>query len=333
MAAQPPQYSANPCTPNRTIPCHIEPSLALSEGRWTSLERHARPRLLGKLQDGGLRRHLETHGRTARNRMCQVPGRADRASRRGSPSVFDMKCPNRSHHHGMGGMGGMGGTVKVKSYETRGTHCEAGGNANERGSAQERGMWWGDVRCATLCKYLSVGLLLGYAPGEVVYDWGLGCGFAVGWLERLFAVRTTGHELSQAAAASAARRTGAANVCWGDGTALAHVPDASVDHVTANAAVYHLRPEAQCALVLEHFLRILRPGGTLWIGWNGSENDDDMHGAPRFMEPEWRRCLRRAGDSIFLELPKEQRFFGDTEYARQQPFSVIVVKRGGAGST
>ena len=114
---------------------------------------------------------------------------------------------NRLHAKGQSGLAYAGKLIDKR------TNCEAGGVANERGSAQERGMWWPDVRRATLCKYMSVGPLLGYAPGEVVYDWGLGCGFAVGWLERIFAARTTGHELSRAPTDSAVRLTGAANVC------------------------------------------------------------------------------------------------------------------------
>ena len=67
------------------------------------------------------------------------------------------------------------------------------------------------VKCASFCKALSVGVLMRYKPGEVVYDWGAGtdsamfvsanacytnagCGHALGWLRRAFGVSTAGHE-------------------------------------------------------------------------------------------------------------------------------------------
>ena len=219
--------------------------------------------------------------------------------------------------------------VNVASYESRGQRCTSGSDmeGNTRGDAQERGMWWMDVRCATLCKYASVGLMMGYAPGETVFDWGLGCGTAVGWLERIFSVRTTGHELVRSSARVAENVTGATKVCWGDGSTLAHIPDASVDHVTSNAAVYHLRGATQCSLVLDHLLRILRPGGTLWIGWQLVEDKNDLHGATPFRKEDWRQCMERAGNAVYFHMPDEAALFGDTEYGRSTSFSVMAVKK------
>ena len=84
------------------------------------------------------------------------------------------------------------------------------------------------------------------------------------------------------------RHRRATKVCWGDGSTLAHIPDASVDHVTSNAAVHHLRGATQCSLVLDYLLRILRPGGTLWIGWQLVEDKNDLHGATPFQKEDWR---------------------------------------------
>ena len=78
--------------------------------------------------------------------------------------------------------------------------------------------------------------------------------------------------------------------------------------------------------MLEHFLRIIRPGGTIWVGWNGSENDGELHGQVRVSQRAWESCLNRAGDAILFEILPEHTFFGTNEYQRKQTYSIFVAK-------
>ena len=188
------------------------------------------------------------------------------------------------------------------------------------------GVWCCSTLCESFCKIASVATLLGYRSGDVVFDWGAGCGHMLGWLERTFGVMSTGHEYHAALHEYAYRHTHAAKLCSGDGKTLAHLPDAYVDHIVSNAALYHLAPKDQCKIMLGDFLRILRPGGTVWIGWSGSEDDGEMHGQIRFSRHEWEKCLEGVGGAILYETFLEGDFFGTSEYLRKQTFSVLVAK-------
>jgi hypothetical protein len=68
--------------------------------------------------------------------------------------------------------------AEVGSYVDRGT---------ERCMAMT-GVWCCSNLCEGFCKIVSVATLLVYRQGDVVFDWGAGCGHMLGWLERTFGV-------------------------------------------------------------------------------------------------------------------------------------------------
>ena len=75
-------------------------------------------------------------------------------------------------------------------------------------------------------------------------------------------------------------------------------------------------------------MRILKPGGTVFVGWQPTlEVKTDLHGAmdQLFMEG-WKQCLEKAGDRLLFEVLVEKEFFGITEYGREQSYAVLVVK-------
>ena len=111
------------------------------------------------------------------------------------------------------------------------------------------GEWGLFCKCAQFCKVISVGVLMRYLPGELVFDWGAGCGHALGWLRRAFGVATTGHEFHGVVGAKAVQHAGAQAMCDGDGADLSHLPDEYVDHVISNSAVYHLSETLQVRLI------------------------------------------------------------------------------------
>ena len=111
------------------------------------------------------------------------------------------------------------------------------------------GEWGLFSKCTQFCKVISVGALMQYLPGELVFDWGAGCGHALGWLRRAFGVAATGHEFHGVVGAKAVQHAGAEAMCDGDGADLSHLPDEYVDHVISNGAVYHLSESLQVRLI------------------------------------------------------------------------------------
>ena len=146
-----------------------------------------RAALVSRLQDTGWRQRLLDRGAHAHDRSL-------------SPSwpQQSVRCPPEmsvrpTTLHG----------AEVSSYYTRSKHCEDPMLAT-------RALFGKDaVTCAQFCKAVGVSLLFDYSPGEVVFDWGFGCG----------------HELMSAAASSAARHVrNAEALCAGsDGAVCDHV--------------------------------------------------------------------------------------------------------------
>lgn len=66
-------------------------------------------------------------------------------------------------------------------YENRGCHRLAG-------------EWGKNIKCAQYCKAVSIGLLIGYRPDDLVLDWGSGCGHQLAWLGHLFGTKSAGLE-------------------------------------------------------------------------------------------------------------------------------------------
>lgn len=190
-----------------------------------------------------------------------------------------------------------------------------------------------------------------------MFDWGTGCGVQLGWLQQLFGVRTSGQELMRGDADVARaeldklgpKKGLSEAVCGGDGRELWHVGDASVDHVISNGAMDRLNAKEQCDLVLDHFFRILKKGGSMWIGFGaGGRNENKAN--------ELKQCLRQfnqktedtpssggfisrmfggtrrsaqAKKKIIFEVVDEIDFFGTAEYwykSGTKSFSILAVK-------
>jgi len=103
-------------------------------------------------------------------------------------------------------------------------------------------------------------------PGDVVLDWGSGCGHKVGWANQLFGVDALGVEYMRTSSRWAVRHLPGRH-CHADGRNLSWVPDGSLDAVVSFGALYHLRGKEQCEVVGE-LVEKLRPGARAWFGHN-----------------------------------------------------------------
>merc|ERR1712060_316785 len=130
------------------------------------------------------------------------------------------------------------------------------------------GLWHMTQPAVTKCKHLTAARLLRYRRDEVLLDWGAGCGHGIAWLAAEAGVVGLAIDLMPKTVDWMLRRlpVAAAIAEASYRKAFRLLPDASVDHVISNAAVTNLRRKDQCALVRLEVLRVLRPGGTAWIG-------------------------------------------------------------------
>ena len=87
-------------------------------------------------------------------------------------------------------------------------------------------------------------------PGDIILDWGSGCGHQGAWLEANYAVHIFGVDITQAVVDWANKNT-FGTYCTADGTNLSFVEDRFFDGVFSCATLYHL-PLAELRAVHGH---------------------------------------------------------------------------------
>merc|ERR1712151_766201 len=83
----------------------------------------------------------------------------------------------------------------------------------------EEGMWGGKFNAGHKCVLVTVAHLLGFLPGQLVLDWGSGCGHMLTWAKALFDVDGVGIEAVQAAVKWSTVH-GIGKFCYADGRFL-----------------------------------------------------------------------------------------------------------------
>jgi len=164
---------------------------------------------------------------------------------------------------------------KIRKYVARSEalHCQT-----------HKGMWNQEMSDQHKCVLTTIAHFLGFRPGELVFDWGSGCGHKLSWAKMLFDVDGLGLDIMGAAVAWAHQHS-AGSFCHADGRDLRWVPDGVFDYVISYAAIYHLSKTDQCHTGLQ-LVSKLRVGGKAFLGWN--------HG-PNMSNWEWLACFRGAG--------------------------------------
>jgi len=137
------------------------------------------------------------------------------------------------------------------------------------------------------CVLVSIGQLLGFRPGQLVLDWGSGCGHKLSWAKMLFDVDGIGVDI-QAAAVSWAQVHSAGRFCHADGRDLRWVPDGMFDFAISYAAIYHLTQSDQCYVGWQLAAK-LRVGGKAFLGWNKRDVMTNW---------EWMSCFRGAKHTV-----------------------------------
>jgi len=153
-----------------------------------------------------------------------------------------------------------------------------------------RGMWREPMSDIHKCILIHIGTILDFRPGQLVLDWGSGCGHKLSWAKALFDVDGIGLDVEGGAVAWA-RQHSAGLFCHADGRHLDWLPDDTFDHVISYAAIYHLAQSDQCHTGIR-LLKKLRVRGKAWFGWNQGY---------AMTAWDWHRCFKNA--SSFPGLP------------------------------
>lgn len=177
-----------------------------------------------------------------------------------------------------------------------------------------------------------IGEQLGFANGHSMFDNGCGCGaFLAAFNQTYKNVRVGGLDLSTGAIAFAKKIFPKQKRNFQVGTVehLSFVKDASYDHAMTFATFPYVSPEIQCQAVKE-MLRIVKPGGSLYIGHNleaeCSENHIGMFTLPLCFWNE--RCLNGVEDVQQIYYIKEKELFDEVKYCPEKT-AVFIHKKGG----
>lgn len=196
------------------------------------------------------------------------------------------------------------------------------------------GMWRREMSEIHKCVLISVAHLLDFRPGNLVFDWGSGCGHKISWAKQLFDVDGFGVDVEGAAVAWA-REHSVGSFCHADGRDLTWVPNGMFDKVISYAAIYHLSKEDQCSTGIQ-LVQKLRIGGKAWFGWNH---------LPNMSQVDWMECFRGSqnelasneqadlGVRVFLELledgflfPPDANVVGDVFLYQYPAYSLLLTR-------
>ena len=183
---------------------------------------------------------------------------------------------------------------------------------------------------------------------SLIFDWGSGCGHALGWLAARYATWGVGIDLSRVAVQYAIKYHARATehvfedgnpvaspvgetrnrYCHGDASDLAFLPGGTFDHAFSFGSVSHLRNRTLICSVLRQLVRIVRPAdattlpGTVFVGWMADSE---------YRRKDVKPCLR--GMPVEISILEEARLFrAVTNFPRKgsrkeiNTFSILLSK-------
>eukprot|EP00929_Paragymnodinium_shiwhaense_P075356 TRINITY_DN38520_c0_g1_i1.p1 TRINITY_DN38520_c0_g1~~TRINITY_DN38520_c0_g1_i1.p1 ORF type:complete len:541 (+),score=100.75 TRINITY_DN38520_c0_g1_i1:65-1624(+) len=164
-----------------------------------------------------------------------------------------------------------------------------------RGCEEPASEWRVDLGIFHKCVLVVILERLDLRPGAMVLDWGAGCGHKLTWASQLYDVQGLGLDIVGDNVRWAEQHS-IGKFCRLDGRFVEWLPDDYFDAVISYAALMHLQPEDQCAVVTE-LVGKLRPGGKMWFGWNTpmiNNMDVVKTKAEADREHFWSECFTKA---------------------------------------
>ena len=135
-----------------------------------------------------------------------------------------------------------------------------------------------------------IGKTIDAKPGDVVFDWGCGCGHQLEFMYQQFGARGLGIDVSNLTIAYAINGTVPANrFCVADGTRLDWIPDNHFDKAFSFGSIYHVYDKKKFCSVLRQLVRIVKPGGLVYNGWteNAEFHRDDVVKCVNTVDDSW----------------------------------------------
>ena len=133
---------------------------------------------------------------------------------------------------------------------------------------QPKGMWGNPLNHDCIIK--TIGIMAQYRPGDLVLDWGSGCGHQSTLMTQLFDVDVIGLDVTEAAV-HWAQEHAIGTFYYSNGLDLSWAPKDTFDHFFAFASILYVPGALMCAFGRE-VVRILRSGGTAFFGWLNNRN-------------------------------------------------------------
>lgn len=119
----------------------------------------------------------------------------------------------------------------------------------------------------------TIGKTIEAQKGDIVFDWGCGCGHQLEFMHETFGTRGLGIDVSNLTVAYAIHNTTAANrFCVADGSHLDWIPSNFFDKAYSFGSIYHVYDHKKFCSVLRQLVRIVKPGGVVYNGW--TQNDE-----------------------------------------------------------
>eukprot|EP00927_Polykrikos_kofoidii_P010361 TRINITY_DN14374_c0_g2_i1.p1 TRINITY_DN14374_c0_g2~~TRINITY_DN14374_c0_g2_i1.p1 ORF type:complete len:471 (+),score=53.19 TRINITY_DN14374_c0_g2_i1:91-1413(+) len=194
---------------------------------------------------------------------------------------------------------------KLTKYVERADHGQC---------ASPQGMWRQPMSNEHKCVLVTIGELLGFQPGELMLDWGSGCGHTISWAKALFDVDGFGIDVV-GGAVHWAKQFSAGSFCESDGRDLTFLPDEFFDIVFTFASIYHVQPKEDQCMVGIQLIQKLKIGGRAFFGWNR----EDV-----FAHEEWIDCFYSApmaqGLNLTISGMEDAFLFPDDARAKEMSF-------------
>ncbi|XP_031557253.1 uncharacterized protein LOC116293896 [Actinia tenebrosa] len=177
----------------------------------------------------------------------------------------------------------------------------------------------------------KIGEQLGFENGHSIFDNGCGCGAFLSAFNQTYEnVKLGGLDLSTGAIKFAREIFPDMKDNFKVGTVedLSFVQDASYDHSMTFFTFPYVSPEKQCKAVKE-MLRVVKPGGSLYIGHNLESDCKDKTHIGIFTLPLcfWNeKCLKDQDDVKEIYYVKERDLFGISKYCPEKS-AVFVYKK------
>lgn len=176
--------------------------------------------------------------------------------------------------------------------------------------------------------------MLRYKSGELILDWGAGCAHGLAHIiEKHKVLAFAADALSKNMDWALQRLPILMATAYTDFVQLFRMmEEGALDHIMTNSVLMYLKRRHQCDF-LQEAIRVLRPGGTLWLGYNVerqfSISKDGFSTTTGKLF--WRQCIQKTVKVHFHWISSEMDIFGLPEWpgdfnATSQIFSVFVVK-------